>query len=78
MKKVEELKKDLRLGDYGLLQEMTGVKKNTIDKYFQGYRNADTPKGRIVLVAAEKLIESRKQLLATRNADEHGGTPSMQ
>lgn len=68
MKNIEDLKKDLRRGDYPLLEDLTGVPLRTINSYFQKYRNADTPNGRKVLAAAEKLIESRKQLFASTEA----------
>lgn len=78
MKKVEDLKKDLRRGDYPFLRELTGISLGMINSIFQGHRNADTPTGRKLMLAAEKLIESRKQLWEIKNSDQLGGTPSKE
>ncbi|WP_266206277.1 hypothetical protein [Pontibacter kalidii] len=76
MKNVEDLKKEMRWGDLALIADISGVKKNTVDAIFLGKRNPDTPMGRKARAAAERLIDSRKLLMASSEDTEHGDTPS--
>lgn len=64
MENIQELKKQLRHGDYQLISELSTVPAETVKSILNGTRNPKTPRGRQVLAATERLVESRKQLLA--------------
>jgi len=73
MKKIDELKKDLERGDYKLIHRMTRVSLPTINAIFQGSRNAETPAGRKIRLAAQKLIDSRNELFKDAEAQPEPG-----
>ncbi len=55
----DEILTKLRYGDYELIAEMTGYKRETVRRQFKGIR---TLKDKVV-EAAIKVIENREQLI---------------
>ncbi len=52
----------LKKGDLTLISEITEVPLSTVQSILYGYRNAKTKRGRRVIEAAERLVESRQQI----------------
>ncbi|MBD1399045.1 hypothetical protein H9Q13_17900 [Pontibacter sp. JH31] len=78
IKNLDELKKDLRRGELKLVIEISDVKLNTVEAIFHGKRNPNSKNGKKARAAAERLIESRKLLLAGKNTSEYGDAPSRE
>ena len=64
MKNIDEIKKDLERGDYPMIARISKIPLGTVKSIMSGARNHETTQGARIIEAAEKLIESRKQLLA--------------
>ncbi|WP_276496695.1 hypothetical protein [Pontibacter litorisediminis] len=70
MKKLHELKPLLEHGDNIRISKISKVPKSTVDSILCGARNAETPAGEKIRIAAQKLIDSRKALFDDTDEEE--------
>lgn len=56
---IEDIKKNLRNGDYREIAELANCSKELVEAIFNNRRNHDTKKGRKVVEVAQALAEDR-------------------
>lgn len=61
-KKLIEAKAGIKSGDNAIIADIVGCTQEHVSRVFNGKKNADTKKGRKIIVTALRIIESRKML----------------
>lgn len=60
---LEEIRKELRRGEYKVIQQMVSCSYSAINQHFIGERNPDTQTGKRITEAAIQVIQKRKELI---------------